>query len=155
MKARRRMIFVALASAGLAIGGAASAATGPAHLTDAQLDSVTAGGVSVGSSADAAGVGAFTLGGTATNAIAVGGATPEQPGQVSGAGIADGVAVAVGTNFGFGGAPPAGTSTNVQTGGTADGNITHTTNLNVTIQSAGGVRVQLGWTYVFGGFVGL
>lgn len=148
MKAQMRTVFAALTSSGLALYGAAAMAA-PATLTDGQLDGVTAG-VALISSSDAGAVGAFTMGGTSSNVVAGASAVPGQPGLESGAGLADGTAVAVGTNFGLSGEPPASSATNVQTAGSAGGTMVINSTVNSTIHGAGGVTMQVGWTFVFG-----
>jgi len=148
MKAHVR-VFAAMTSVGLALCGASGALAAPSALSDRQLDAVTAGGVAVVVSADAGAVGNMTLGGTTTTATAIGGASPDQPGLTSGAGLADGVAIAVGTNFGLPGGPPS-TSTSVQTDGAATGNMVIKSTVNSTMHGPGGVTMTVGWTYVFG-----
>jgi hypothetical protein len=157
MKARARTIFAGLTAVGLPLCGAAAAMADPAILTNGQLDLVTAGGTPtiVGAISDAGASGLVTLTNTATNAIVVG-----SPSQFAGqpnigptGGAAEGTAYAVGTNLGQDG-PPTQATTNVQTGGATlfpQGGTT----VNYTVHGAGGVQIQVGWTFIQGGWNGL
>jgi len=149
MKAHKRTVFAALTSAGLVLSGAAGAAAAPAALTDGELDAITAG-VAVQVITDAGATGNMTRGGTYGTAVVAGGpASDGQPNLESGAGLADGVAIAVGTNFGQPGPAPTRT-TSVQTQGFADGNMQVSQTVNSTMQGPGGISMTVGWTYVFG-----
>lgn len=128
----------------------------PFALEPAQLDRITAGGASVGSSSTATAAGIFTLTQTSGNSLVVGGASPyQQPGFSSTAGATDGTALAVGTNLGAQGAPPPASATSVVTGGTAQGNMVISSTMNHTTQGVGGVTFQAGWTFVYGTWFGL
>jgi hypothetical protein len=158
MKGNSPIMLTGLASAGLVLCGSTSAlANGPATLTDGQLDRVTAGGAYVGSSSDAAAAGVLTLTATSGNSIV----TPEpspypgQPGLAPAGGAADGTALAVGTNLSRQGEPPSFSGTSVATGGSANGNQVVNSTINQTVQGAGGVTFQVGWTFVYGAWVGL
>ena len=158
MKACARTMLAGIAAAGLGLssGFGVLAADGEA-LTDGQLDCVTAGGATVGSSSDAAALGALTLATTTGNSVVVPEPTPYpgQPGLAPAGGAADGTALAVGTNLGMQGLPASSSGTAVSTGGSANGNQVINSTVNQTIQGAGGVTFQLGWTFVYGAWVGL
>jgi hypothetical protein len=148
----RVQILSGLVFAGFALGGATAEAR-PARLADAQLDRVTAGFVTVVSSADAAAVGPLAISGTTNNAIAGRAVSPTQPETGAAAGFADGTAVAIGANVVVPG--PTDASTNVQTAGVVDGAFQINSSVNRTVQGAGGVQFQAGWTFVFGTWLGL
>lgn len=154
MKVHTRILLAGLTSASLTLAGAAGAMAQPMSLADGQLDGVTAGAVTVVSSTDAAAVGALTLTGTTSNTVAIRQGSQSQPGLGVNAGLAEGTAVAVGKNVGFTNSPTS-TATNVQTAGTADGNLTLSRTVNYTVQGAGGVQFQAGWTFVYGAWIGL
>ena len=155
MTAITRALALALAAGALAAGTTAAQAGGAIALTDGQLDHVTAGEATVSSSVDAQAIGALTLTGTSSTSIVAGGAPyPGQPGLTDTAGAADGTAVALGTNRGRSG-PPTASSPAVTTGGSAAGNQVTTSNFNYSVQGAGGVTFQTGWTFVAGSWVGL
>lgn len=154
MKRHEQLTIAGLASAGLVLCGASMAAAAPATLTDGQLDGVTAGAVTVTSIADSGALGALTIAGTTTNTFAIGVAMTGNPGLGVSAGVADGTAVAVGTNLGVGTGPTS-ASTNVQTAGTASGNFQVNNTVNYTVQGAGGVQFQAGWTFVYGAWLGV
>jgi hypothetical protein len=155
MKSLSRTMIAGLASAGLALCGAVSAAAQSTPLADAQLDSVTAGGVTVGSLSGSSGAGSLVITGTTANTITVHGASNSgQPFMGISAGLADGTSVAVGTNVGLA-QEPTSASTNVQTGGVADGNFQYSSTVNKTLQGPGGVQATVGWTFVAGAFIGL
>ncbi len=126
-------------------------------LSDSRLDHITAGGASVFSSADAAAAGVLALTGTNVNSVVAGGQPifPQQPAFTNVAGASDGAAVSVGSNLSQQNAPPASSGTTVSTGGTADGNLVINHTFNHTTQGVGGVTFQAGWTFVYGGWVGL
>jgi hypothetical protein len=153
MKVHARILVVGLAGVGLVLGGAAAVSAQPAPLADQQLDIVTAGAVSVASVTDAAGLGPLVLTGTTSNVVAGQMSTDTQPLGVS-AGLADGTAVAIASNAGFATGPKS-TATNVQTVGAADGNVQIVSSVNRTVQGAGGVQFQAGWTFVFGAWIGI
>ena len=154
MKRHEQLMVAGLVSGGLALGGAATAAAAPAALTDGQLDGVTAGAVTVTSITDAGAVGSLTISGTTANTFAVRQGQTGNPGLGVSAGIAEGTAVAVGTNLGLN-QNPVGATTNVQTGGSADGNFQVNSTVNYTVQGAGGVQFQAGWTFVYGAWLGV
>jgi hypothetical protein len=131
-------------------------AGGPVELTNAQLDHITAGAATVAGSVDAVATGLLALTTTNTSSIAVGGgsAYPQQPGYTNDAAAVDGTAVSVGSNFGQQGAPPS-SSTSVKTAGAAVGNQVTNVTTNYTGHFAGGVTIQSGWTFVYGGWSGL
>jgi hypothetical protein len=147
-------ILASVASAGLALSGAAAAAAGPTALSDSQLDGVTAGATVV-ASVDAAALGALSLADTTSTTFATRAFSGDQPGLGVTAGAADGVAVAMGSNEGRTGAGPSGATTNVQTAGVAGGNRVINNTVNYTVQGAGGVQAQIGWTFVYGDWTGL
>jgi hypothetical protein len=149
----RVQLLSAVTCAGVALGGAAAVAR-PTPLTDSQLDRVTAGFVTVVSSTDAAAVGPLSMTGTTSNVIAGQHVSPTAPDIGASAGFADGTAVAVGTNTAFVTAPT-GAATNVQTAGVVDGGFQINSSVNRTVQGAGGVQFQAGWTFVFGTWLGL
>jgi len=126
-------------------------------LTDQQLDRVTAGGAAVAAITDAQAAGVLTLTSTTANSLVVPGPSPYpgQPGLAPTGGAADGTALAVGTNLGLGGEPPASSNTAVATGGVANGNQVVNSTFNQTVNGAGGVRFQAGWTFVYGAWIGL
>jgi hypothetical protein len=126
-------------------------------LTNGQLDRITAGAATVVSSTDAQAAGVVALVNTTSNSVVTGGTSPftGQPGLTNTAGAADGTAVAVGTNLGLQGEPPPSSSTSVTTAGAAEGNLVINSTINRTIQGAGGVTFQAGWTFVSGSWVGL
>jgi hypothetical protein len=134
--------------------GAAGATAQPITLADNQLDGVTAGAVTVVTSNDAAATGALSITGTTGNTFVGRNAMQGQPGLGVNAGLAEGTAVAVGTNVGFTKGPTSAT-TSVQTAGAADGNLQITQGVNYTVQGAGGVQFSAGWTFVYGAWVGL
>jgi hypothetical protein len=149
-----RILLAGLGSAGFAVAGAAGAAAQPLALADAQLDGITAGAVTVVSSNDAAATGPLSMAGTTSNTYSLRAAPTSQPGAGVNVGLAEGTAVAVGTNVGFA-TGPTGTATSVQTAGVADGNLQMTQGVNYTVQGAGGVTFQAGWTFVYGAWIGL
>jgi hypothetical protein len=149
-----RILFAGLASAGFMLAGAAGATAQPMRLADSQMDGVTAGAVTVVTSNDAGATGPLSIAGTTSNTFAVRNAPQSQPGLGVNAGLAEGTAVAVGTNVGFTKGPTS-ASTSVQTAGAADGNLQITQGVNYTVQGAGGVQFQAGWTFVYGAWVGL
>jgi hypothetical protein len=158
MQALTRKSFVAVAVIGLVLGSAASAlARSPSTLSDRQLDLVTAGNAAnVFGSSDSQAGGAFTVAQTSGNSFVVQGASP-YPGQPElgpAAGMTVGTALSVGSNLAMQNAPPAGGSTSVTTGGSANGNLVINTTQNHTVHGAGGVTFQVGWTFVYGAFVG-
>jgi hypothetical protein len=57
--------------------------------------------------------------------------------------------------LGLQGEPPPSSSTSVTTAGAAEGNLVINSTINRTIQGAGGVTFQAGWTFVSGSWVGL
>jgi hypothetical protein len=157
MKAQGRMMIAGLAFAGLALGGAAGARAAPNTLTDVQLDHVTAGAAAVMSSVDAAAMGALALAGTTSGSVVVPEPSPYpgNPGLGPAGGATDGTATAVGSNVGLSGEPPPSSTTNVQTAGVANGNQVINSTVNQTVQGAGGVTFQAGWTFVYGAWIGL
>jgi hypothetical protein len=158
MNALTRVSGVNLAAAGLILCGTASALAGSPHaLTDRQLDHVTAGGATVVASTDAQAAGVIALVATTGNSLAGQGISPYpgQPELGNSVGVADGTAVAVGTNLGQQGQPPASSNTAVMTAGIADGTHLISSTVNQTARGAGGVTFQAGWTFVYGSWGGL
>ena len=159
MESLPRISVLSFAAMGVLLSGTAGAlAHSPIALTDRQLDRVSAGAVSiVGSTSDAASTGVLGITQTSGNSLIVGEPSiyKDQPGLAAGAGLAEGVAVALGTNLGVKGAPPPSAATSVQTGGAATGNLVINTGINYSVQGAGGVQFQAGWTFVYGAWVGL
>jgi hypothetical protein len=158
MRAVRQLSVLSLAAAAtLLSSGLTAQAGGPLALTDRQMDRVTAGGATVGSSADAYGLGVFATATTTGNTFVTQGASPVpgNPGLGTSMGVAVGSAVGVGTNLGVSGAAPPSSGTSVTTSGTADGNFVINSTSNYVLQGAGGVTYQLGYTVVYGGWIGL
>jgi hypothetical protein len=153
MQIGMRTGFAGVASASFLLIGAAGASTRPTPLADSQMDGVTAGAVTVVTSNDAAATGPLSIAGTTSNTFAVRSAPQSQPGLGVNAGLAEGTAVAVGTDVGFAKGPTS-ASTSVRTAGAADGNLQITQGVNYTVQGAGGVQFQAGWTFVFGAWIG-
>ena len=144
-----------------AFGVFASASTGAvagnvAVLTDQQLDRVSAG-ASTGAVTDAQATGALVLTSTTANSLVVSEPSPfaGNPDLGPSGAVSDGTATAVGTNVGLPNEPPPSRSTSVQTGGTASGNQVISSTINQTVNGAGGVTFQAGWTFVYGAWVGL
>ena len=154
MKTYTRLIIAGPACVTLTLTGVSVGAAAPAMLTNAQLDMVTAGSVTVKSSADGGAIGALTIAGTTTNSFALHSGQQNDPGAGISAGVADGTALAVGTNVGIG-TGPTGAATNVTTAGAADGNIQLNSTINYTVRGAGGVQFQAGWTAVYGAWTGV
>jgi hypothetical protein len=128
-------------------------------LTDGQLDRVTAGGTAiVVTASDAAAAGVVALTETAGNSLVIPEESPYpgQPNLHPTGGVAEGTALAVGNNiFGQPNQPPASANTSVTTVGAATGNMVINSTFNHTVQGAGGVVFQVGWTFVYGAFLGL
>lgn len=152
MKTYARLILAGPACAALALTGASVAAAAPLVLTNGQLDGVTAGGVTVGSTADSGALGALTVAGTTANSFALHAGQASEPTLGVSAGVADGTAVAVGSNPGVGAGPTA-AATDVKTHGAVDGEFQVNSTTNYTVQGAGGVQFQAGWTVVFGAWL--
>lgn len=158
MRAVARLSAISLVMAAFFIPCSCVArAGGPIALTEGQLDLVTAGGASVLSSADALGQGVFATATTTGNTFVTQGASqvPGNPGLGTSMGVAVGTAVGVGTNLGVAGAAPASSGTAVTTAGSADGNYVLKSTNNYTVQGAGGLTFQAGWTVVYGAWIGL
>ena len=152
MKTYARLLIAAPTCMVLTLGGISLASATPAVLSNAELDGVSAGAVTVTSSADSAALGALTIAGTTANSFALHAGDANAPDLGVSAGVADGTAVAAGTNP-AGGTTATGAATNVQTGGVADGNFQVANTVNYTVQGAGGVQFQAGWTAVFGAWL--
>jgi len=137
----------ALVTASVALGGLAGANAGTAvPLSDRQLDNVTAGSAITFGSAVAQATGLITMAGTASNS-AIGSTASVEDGFGSEGGVTVGSAVAYGSNGGG-----ATSSTDVQTGGAAQGNFV----LNMSgggKVTAGPLTIQAGFTSVYGVFV--
>jgi len=145
-------------AAGMLLAVVASAsADGPAALTDQMLDRVTAGGAIVGVSSDAVAAGVLALTNAQGNTVVAPSASPYpgQPGLGATLGVAQGSASAMGSNLAFPGVGQPSSATSVVTGGVADGNLVLNWTFNRTITGAGGVTAQVGWTIVYGAWVGL
>jgi hypothetical protein len=156
MEAMTRISFAGLVAAGLTVFGSA-VALAHSPLTDGQLDRITAGlAAAVMGSADAQAIGALSIAGTATNSFLVSSASPYpgQPDLGSSGAVVDGNAVAMGNNLGLQGQPPASSTTNVATAGTANGNLVINYTRNYTVTGGGGVTAQFGLTVVYGAWVG-
>ncbi|HEX5232474.1 MAG TPA: hypothetical protein VFW56_09570 [Bradyrhizobium sp.] len=152
---RNSRLGAAIAAAVLGVSATAWA-DGPMMLTGKQLDRVTAGAATVISSVDAQAAGAFALTNTTANSLVTSGTPyPKQPELQNSTAVADGTATAVGTNLGITGAPPPSSGTSVVTAGVADGNLVINSTVNRTLQGAGGVTFQAGWTFVYGAWVGI
>lgn len=79
---------------------------------------------------------------------------PGQPEFGPTGGMTVGTALAVGSNLAMQGLPPATSGTSVSTGGVAYGNQVINSTLNQTVHGAGGVTFQVGYTFVYGAWVG-
>jgi len=147
MAAYRKTLTLSLVAAGATLCGLASANAGKAvALSDGQLDNVTAGSAIVFSNAGAQATGLITMAGTASNS-ALGSNASVEDGFGSEGGVTVGSAVAYGSNGGG-----ATSSTNVATGGAAQGNFV----LNISgggKVTAGPLTIQAGFTSVYGVFV--
>lgn len=159
MRTETRVSVIGLSAAGLLLASAAGAsAGGAAALSDRMLDQVTAGGAIVGVSSDATAIGGvLAITNTQGNAFIAPSPSPYpgQPGLGSTLGIADGSAVAMGSDYPRAGQGSGSTTTSVVTGGVADGNFHVNSTFNRTVTGAGGVTAQIGWTVVYGAWVGL
>ena len=133
MEALTRISVVAATS--LILGTVGAQAASPVALTDRQLDGVTAG-VSVFGSSDAASAGVFSLSTTTGNSFVTQGPSPYSgnPDLGSSGGVSEGTALAVGTNLGVQGSPPASSATSVTTSCSAQGNFVVNTTVNHTVQ---------------------
>jgi hypothetical protein len=153
--ARRTLLSsLVLTAAGALLWASADAlAGGKVALSDAQLDHVTSGSALVFSSADAAATGLSPMANTLSSSI-LGTNQGVEDGFGSVGGVASGVAVAWGLNplGNQNGAAPPTSSTNVTTGGVAQGNFTLTISGGGT-SSALGQTIQVGTTSVYGVFV--
>ena len=154
---KRLPVVLAAASAMLFITEAADAA-GPVALTDAQLESVTAGGAIVFANANSQATGLIVQSTTGTSTV-----YGSNQGIQNGFGSEGGVAVGTAVAFTAGQATPAGcsaapttcpssSSTNVTTGGTAEGNFTQSFTGGGTATAAG-LTIQVGYTSVYGVFI--
>jgi len=139
----------------LTFAAAPAFANGPTKLSNQQLDRVSAGGAVVTSNTGAFATGALALTEATTHTV-VGGSTPiqNQPGLATVIGVSDGTATAVGANLGVSGPSPT-SGTSVNTAGAADGTTMLNFTTNQTLQGAGGVVFQAGWTVVYGSYTGL
>jgi hypothetical protein len=143
----------------LLIGASGALAGGATVLTDRALDKISAGAAAVAFSADAQGAGTLVITGTNGTSFVVssGPQFAGQPDLQASLGVADGAAVAQGNNFGQPSQPfgPASSSSNVTTNGAAVGNFVTKNTYNSTITGAGGVTASVGFTYVYGGWLGI
>ncbi|MGA8548798.1 MAG: hypothetical protein WB678_01045 [Stellaceae bacterium] len=152
MGGKARTLSLTLAAVGTLICASATAdAGGAVALTDGQLDHVTAGSAIVSSSAIAQATGLITIATTGSNS-ALGSNASVEDGFGSEGGVTVGTAVAYGTNSGAPGDPPASSSTDVSTGGVAQGNFTLTLSGGGKV-SAGNMTIQAGFTSVYGVFI--
>jgi len=129
-------------------------AGGPIALTDGQLDNLRAGSAIVFSTADSQATGLKAFGNTSSSS-AIGSNPSVENGFGSEGGNTSGVAVAWGLNpFGNSspGAQPTSSTTDVQTGGAAQGNFTMNIATGGT-SSALGQTIQVGIRTVYGVFV--
>ncbi|MGC2201351.1 MAG: hypothetical protein WA633_14565 [Stellaceae bacterium] len=152
-----------LTAAGALLCSSAIAQAGSAvALSEGQLDHITAGSAIVASTADAQATGLKTYATTLSSSI-LGTNQSVENGFGSEGGNTSGVAVAWGLNpFGNKGgngltvtgdpAPAPSSSTNVTTGGAAQGNYTQTISGGTT-NTALGQTIQIGFTSVYGVFV--
>jgi hypothetical protein len=132
-----------MSAAGVQAGGAVA-------LTDAQLDSVSAGDAFTTGTANGQATGLYTIGFSGTTADTTGSNSP----WGGSGGSSSGVAVAVGSNF----TSPGTASTSVTTGGTASGNFVVTEVVTDKTLSGGpiggnGVSFSAGYTYTFGALI--
>jgi hypothetical protein len=149
----KTLIFFSAAAGVLLCMSTIADAGGPVSLTDSQLEHVTAGSAIVFSTADAQATGLKTSATTLSNSIL--GTNPSvEDGFGSEGGVSSGVAVASGLNpFGNkSGAPAPTMSTNVTTGGTAQGNFTQGFSVGTT-NTGLGQTIQIGFTSVYGAFI--
>jgi len=157
MQTMREPVLGVVVAGTMLCGSITALADGPMVLTNGQLDRITAGAAIVTSSTDAQAAGVLALVNVTSNSVVAGGTSPfkGQPGLTNSAGIADGTAVAVGSNLGQQNQPPPSSGTSVTTAGAAEGNLVINATFNHTFQGAGGVTAQVGWTFVAGAWVGL
>jgi len=152
-----RISVIAMVGGLVVCSTVATHAKTPSILSNGQLDSVTAGNAAtVGGTADAQSTGALSIATTSGNSFVVQGASP-YPGQPEfgpTGGMNVGTALAVGSNLAMQGLPPPSSGTSVTTGGAAYGNQVINTTSNYTSHGAGGVTFQVGWTFVYGAWVG-
>ena len=154
MVANRKMAFFSLFAASALLHAPNIAQAGGAiALSDGQLERVTAGSAIVFSTADAAATGLKAYGNTLSSSI-VGSNASVEDGFGSESGNTSGVAVAWGLNplGDRAGAPPPSSSTDVTTGGAAQGNFTMNISAGGT-SSALGQTIQVGIRSVYGVFV--
>lgn len=157
MRTQMRVPVLGMSAAGMLLAGATSALAGGAVLTDRMLDNVTAGGAIVGVSSDALAAGVLAITNAQGNTVVVPSASPypNQPGLGTTMGVSVGTASAMGSNLAFPGQGSPSSATSVTTGGSADGNLVLGWTFNRTVTGAGGVTAQVGWTIVYGAWVGL
>ncbi len=150
MGSTSKVFVTALMAAAPLVGlSLAADAKSPIELSNSQLDRITAGANTVDASATGLGTGAFSISSSNTNSV-VGVNPGANPVLYSQGGLAVGTAVGYGTNFGNQ-QQPASSSTDVTTGGTADGNFQANVSNNVRL-SALGLTVQIGFTSTYGAF---
>ena len=146
-KVTNTSIFAAAAaSAGLLVSGIAHA-DGPVSLANSQLDKITAGGAGAIANAEGLGVGLYVIGNANTLAIISSGDDTGSPWSGNGS-LAVGTVGVQSSNI----TSPGVASTSVQTDGAVSGNFVYKFTLNQTVHGGGGA-VQVGFTYVNGGFI--
>jgi len=152
-RATRTLSLTLTAAGALWWASAGAYAGGKVALTDGQLDRVTSGSAIVFSSVDAQATGLAASASTLSSSI-LGTNQGVEEGFGSVGGETSGTAVAWGLNpLGNGnGAPTPTSSTNVTTGGAAQGNFTLTIG-GSGMSSALGQTIQVGTTSVYGVFV--
>ncbi len=141
----------------LLAGACGAAAGGAVALTDRMLDRVTAGSAAALLSSTASqATGALAITSAGTQTVIAPGESPirGQPDLGETMGVAQGSAVAFGTNHSQTGLPPTTSTTNVVTDGVADGNFVWKSAVKETFHGAGGVTAQIGWTVIYGGWLG-
>lgn len=148
----KRLIFslsLATSTMLLSISPIANAG-GPIALSDGQLDRLTAGAAVVFANSGGLATGLITGATSAANTIY--GSTQ---GVEDGFGSEGGLAVGTAVTFTAGqaqGAPPSTSSTNVSTGGAAEGNFTMSFSGGGKVTAAG-LTIQSGFTAVYGAFI--
>lgn len=147
--------FAVLSGLSLILLPSLSFAGNPVELTAQQLDRVTAGVFVLGSS-DAQATGVIAITNTQGRSLVLTGASPnpQQPGFATTGGAVVQTALSQGTNLGQQGAPPPSSATSVTTNGGASGNFVVKNTVNSTTYGAGGVVFQVGYTAVFGQWIG-
>jgi len=145
--------------AGMLLAGAPGVSAGGAVvLPDRMLDQISAGtAAAVGVVTDSQATGVLAITSTSGNTFLVASPSPYagQPDLGTTMAVADGTAIAMGSNVSQPGHPAPSASAAVTTDGLAIGNYVSTSTFKTTILGAGGVTAQIGWTVVYGGGHGL